>query len=254
MKPCVLQHVEQLQAFALSNLLVAFDYDGTLAPIAPTPEAASMRADTRRLLGRVASRYPCVVISGRALDDLTRRLEGIPLWYVFGNHGLESGADEAPPVASGWLPALRERLPQAPGLVIEDKGYTLTIHYREVTDKPAVIAAIHEAARGLPGARTIAGIEAISLLPQDGRHKGLALQEARRQFACDTALYIGDDETDEDAFQSGDRTHLLSIRIGRTPRTAARYRLDRQEDIDALLHALVVARDERRPPKRRPDV
>jgi trehalose 6-phosphate phosphatase len=88
MKPCVLQHVEQLQAFALSNLLVAFDYDGTLAPIAPTPEAASMRADTRRLLGRVASRYPCVVISGRALDDLTRRLDGIPLWYVFGNQGL----------------------------------------------------------------------------------------------------------------------------------------------------------------------
>jgi trehalose 6-phosphate phosphatase len=250
MKPCVLQHVAQLQAFALSNLLVAFDYDGTLAPIAPTPEEAVMRDDTRRLLVRVADRYPCVVISGRALDDLTRRLDGIPLWYVFGNHGLESSADSAPPVASAWLPALRERLPRAPGLVIEDKGYTLTLHYRDVADKPAVIAAIHDAARGLPGARTIAGIEAISLLPQDGRHKGLALQEARRQFACDTALYVGDDETDEDAFQSADRNHLLSVRIGRSHRTTARYRLDRQGDIDAFLHALVVARDERRPPRR----
>jgi trehalose 6-phosphate phosphatase len=250
MKPCMLQHVAQLQAFAMSNLLVAFDYDGTLAPIAPTPEAASMRDDTRRLLVRVAERYPCVVISGRSLDDLTRRLDGIPLWYVFGNHGLEPDPDAAPPMASTWLPELRARLPRAPGLVIEDKGYTLTLHYRDVADKPAVIAAIHEAASSLPGARTIAGIEAISLMPEEGRHKGLALQEARRQFACDTALYVGDDETDEDAFRSGDRTSLLSIRIGRQTRTGARYRLDRQEDIDALLHALIVARDERRPPKR----
>lgn len=248
MKPCVLQHIAQLQAFARSNLLVAFDYDGTLAPIAPTPEAARMRDDTRRLLVRVANRYPCVVISGRALDDLTRRLDGIPLCYVFGNHGLEPGPETASPMVREWLPALRDRLPRAPGLIIEDKGYTLTLHYREVADKPAVIAAIHEAARGLPGTRTIAGIEAVSLLPEGGRHKGVALQEARLQFECDTALYVGDDETDEDAFQSADETHLLSVRIG-DARTQARYRLDRQEDIDALLHALVLARDERRPRK-----
>lgn len=250
MKPDILQHVPQLEAFALSNVLVAFDYDGTLAPIAPTPEAARMRDDTRRLLVRVADLYPCVVISGRALDDLTRRLDGIPLWYVFGNHGVEPAPAGVPPQTGLWLQTLRERLPRSPGLVVEDKGYTLTIHYRDVDDKPAVIDAIHRAVSGLPDVRTLAGIEAVSLLPQGSRHKGLALQQARRQFACDTALYIGDDETDEDAFGSADGDHLLSIRIGGKADTRARFRLDAQHEIDALLHALILARNQRRPPAR----
>src|SRR5262245_22056428 len=72
---------ELLAGFAHSNVLLAFDYDGTLAPIAPTPDAAQMRRDTRQLLTQVARLYPCIVISGRALDDLTRRFSRIPVWY-----------------------------------------------------------------------------------------------------------------------------------------------------------------------------
>ena len=58
-------------------------------------------------------------------------------------------------------------------------------------------------------------------------------------------MYVGDDETDEDAFGSGQPAQLLSIRIGRPAATSARYSLERQEDIDALLRALLLARDER---------
>jgi trehalose 6-phosphate phosphatase len=253
MKPGILRNLQTLNDFALSNVLVALDYDGTLAPIAPTPRAARMRESTRRLLGRVAERYPCVVISGRALDDVTRRLEGIPIWYVFGNHGLESPEGSGSvPAARGWLDALREKLTPTDGLIVEDKGHSITIHYRNVPDKAGIVAAINEAVASLDGARALAGIEAISVLPRDGRHKGLALQEARRQFACDTAIYIGDDETDEDAFASGEPAQLLSIRIGRPPTTTARYSLERQDDIDALLRALLVARDARRPRVRQP--
>ena len=78
-----------LAEFAYANLLLAFDYDGTLVPIGPTPAAPQMRATTRHLLIRAAQLYPCVIISGRALDDLSKRLEGVPVWYLFGNHGLE---------------------------------------------------------------------------------------------------------------------------------------------------------------------
>jgi trehalose 6-phosphate phosphatase len=73
-----------LAGFASSNVLLAFDYDGTLAPIAAEPGRARMRDQTRRLLADCARRYPCVVISGRRLDDVTRRLGRIPVWYVFG--------------------------------------------------------------------------------------------------------------------------------------------------------------------------
>jgi trehalose 6-phosphate phosphatase len=240
------QHADTLSRFALSNVLLALDYDGTLAPIAPTPRAARMREETRRLLGRVAQLYPCVVISGRSLADLERRLAGIPLWSLVGNHGLETLSDRGERRASGWGQILEQRLPAVPGLIIEDKGHTLTVHYRLVKDKAGMRKAIQDALGDLPEARALGGIEAISLLPRDGRNKGTALREAQRQFACDSAIYVGDDETDEDAFRSGGPAELLSVRIGDSPETAARFWLESQIDIDAFLKALVVARDQRR--------
>jgi trehalose 6-phosphate phosphatase len=252
-------HIDTLNWFALSNILLAFDYDGTLAPIAQTPGAARMREATRQLLARVAQLYPCVVISGRALGDLERRLEGIPLWSLMGNHGLEHATDTADSTAgTGWSEVLRRRLPAVPGLIVEDKGHSITIHYRKVDDKAGVRRQIHEAILELPDVRTVAGIEAISLLPRDGGHKGTALQEARRQFACDTALYVGDDETDEDAFRSGGSTDLLSVRVGSAAHTAARFCLQDQNEIDPLLQSLIRVRDERRrstflPRMQRPD-
>ena len=68
---------ELLRQFAWSNVLLAFDYDGTLAPIASDPERAALRPTTRRLLSEVARRYPCVVISGRARADAQSRLLGV---------------------------------------------------------------------------------------------------------------------------------------------------------------------------------
>src|SRR5690606_19595485 len=67
------RHAATLARFAHTSLLIAFDYDGTLAPITATPTAARMRAATRQLLKQLARRYPCVVISGRALDDVAER-------------------------------------------------------------------------------------------------------------------------------------------------------------------------------------
>ena len=106
-----------LAGFAHSNVLLAFDYDGTLAPIAPTPAGARMRPETRRLLTVAARLYPCVIISGRALDDLTRRFRGIPAWYLFGNHGLEPARPDAPSPtrAREWALHLKKHLPRDPG-------------------------------------------------------------------------------------------------------------------------------------------
>jgi trehalose 6-phosphate phosphatase len=243
-------HLATLNGFALSNVLLAFDYDGTLAPIAATPGAARMREDTRRLLARVAQRYPCVVISGRSLADLENRLDGIPLWSMFGNHGIETRGRTDRTAPLGWSRFLALRLQNEPGLLIEDKEHSITTHYRKVADKPRVRADIDRAIAGLPGARALAGIDAISVLPRDGRHKGIALQEALHQFGCDTAVYVGDDETDEDAFRAGEPGQLLSIRIGWRPGTRANYCLDSQEEVDTFLKALLVARDERRRPSR----
>ncbi|MBM3819774.1 MAG: hypothetical protein FJW14_12280 [Acidimicrobiia bacterium] len=103
------RHLPVLTAFAASNVLLAFH--GTLAPIARTPAAARMRPVTRRLLARVVRSYPCVVISGRPLDDLTRLLRGVPAWHVVSDHGFES--ESRPATASahvrGWVEQLGTR-------------------------------------------------------------------------------------------------------------------------------------------------
>jgi trehalose 6-phosphate phosphatase len=238
------RHMPVLAHFATSNVLVAFDYDGTLAPIVATPAAARMRLTTRRLLTNVARRYPCVVISGRRLDDLTKRLKRVPVWHVIGEHGFHS-RDTTDTVAAHvreWVAQLRSRLPEQKGLVIEQKRHSVTVHYRHVRDKPRVLELLAEATHELRDARAIYSPEAINFLPNRGAHKGLALQQACRAFACDTAIYIGDDDTDEDAFASAGPERLLSIRVGMKRPSIAQYRLKRQGEIDDLLKVLIELR------------
>lgn len=238
------RHLPALAQFAASNVLVAFDYDGTLAPIAPTPAAARMRLKTRRLLTRVAGRYPCVVLSGRPLDDLTRRLRRIPVWHLVGDHGFEPWGEKRKTSAyvREWVSQLRERLPARKGLVIEQKRHSVTVHYRNVRDKRQVLSILAEAVRDLHNVRVIGGAEALNLIPSGGPNKGVALQQARRVFACDTAIYVGDDDTDEDAFASAEADRLLSIRVGSKHPSVAHYRLRSQGDVDALLKVLLELR------------
>jgi trehalose 6-phosphate phosphatase len=232
-----------LAAAAATNVLLAFDYDGTLAPIATRPERARMRLRTRRLLERVTRAYPSVVISGRALADINRHVEGLPFRRVFGNHGLE-------PVPRGvsrrratgeWMRRLRRDLPDDPGVIVEDKRHSLTIHYRLARDRRRTIAAIDAAVRMLPGVRVVGGIESVNLLPRDGPNKGAALEGALRLSGCASAIYVGDDVTDEDAFSiASDR--VLGIRIGAARASRARYHLASQQEVDRLLSHLAALR------------
>lgn len=237
-----------LQRFAQSKLLLAFDFDGTLAPIVTQPEAAEMRASTRRLLGRVAERYPCVVISGRAREDVLRRVSGIPLRHVSGNHGLEPWAEKSRYVelVGQWATTLHEGLREHEGVIVEDKVYSVSVHYRMAPEKRRALRAISALAPSLRGARRIGGSLVVNFLPNDAPGKGDALERARRMLDCDTAIYVGDDDTDEAAFASAPARRLLGVRVGRRHRTHASYSIEQQADIDQLLRELVAIRDESR--------
>jgi trehalose 6-phosphate phosphatase len=240
-------HLRTLADFALSNVLVAFDYDGTLAPIAATPEDAHMRSQTRDLLTAVARLYPTVVISGRALADVTAMLGRVPLWYVYGNHGLEPASpwNEEDPDTAAWAARLTPRLPASLGVRIEDKGYSLTLHYRGAPERARALAAIETAVEALPDVIVIRGKEAINLLPRNRGDKGTALAQAREIFSCHHAIYVGDEDTDEAAFAAGgDRT--LAIRVEPSDRSQAKYHIGTQLDIDAFLQTLL---DLRRSPR-----
>jgi trehalose 6-phosphate phosphatase len=233
-----------LDMFAWSNVLLSLDYDGTLAPLARVPSEATMRPVTRRLLTRVSQLYPCVVISGRARSDALGRLRGVERCRVVGNHGAEPspGADALRARVLQWLPVLRARVAGRQGVVIEDKRFSVTVHYRRARERNATRRAILTAAESLADVRVIGGKLAINLVVPDAPHKGLALERERSRFACDTVIYVGDDETDEDVFQLDRPGQLLAIRVGRKRTSAAPYYIRNQAEIDRLLRTLVTIR------------
>jgi len=235
---------EVLEQFARSKVLLAFDYDGTLAPIVSDPDRAVMRATTRRLLGDLAKLYPCIVISGRAQRDALRLVRGVGMHEIVGNHGMEPWhvGEGLANLVAGWVPMLQERLAGRRGIKVEDKVLSVAVHYRRSREKKAARSAILDAAGALGDVRIIGGKLVINILPKSAPHKGMALLRARRRLECDTALFVGDDETDEDVFSLHQPGRLLAIRVGLRRSSAAGYYITSQRDIDELLRALRVLR------------
>ena len=236
---------EVLQQFAWSKVLLAFDYDGTLAPIVSEPERAIMRHTTRRLLEELVKLYPCIVISGRAQRDAMRRLHGVGVHEIVGNHGMEPWHATNRPVQERPLASmLEERLAGLRGVKIEDKVFSIAIHYRQSREKKLARSAILEAVSALGEVRLIGGNQVVNILPHGAPHKGIALERERARLKCDTAIYVGDDETDEDVFALDQPGQLLSIRVGQRRSSAAAYFIESQRRIDDLLRVLLKLREE----------
>jgi len=233
------------QRLAAERTLCAFDFDGTLAPIVSHPDRARMLVRTRRLLERLAGVYPCAVISGRARANLVRRLGGVRIAHTIGNHGAETAQPSTASrrLTQSWLLALTPALAPLPGVWIEDKGFSLALHYRQARAKGEARRAILDAVRALKGARTLGGKQVVNVLPASAPGKGAALARLRDRLRCEAVLYVGDDENDEEAFDlEGD---VVAVRIGRARNSGARYFLKNQSEIDALLELMVGLRASR---------
>lgn len=235
---------ELLLDYARSNVLVGLDFDGTLAPIVEDPAAAAMRPPTRRLLDRVARRFPTAVVSGRAQSDVARRVAGIPLAAVIGNHGLEPSGSPGlyQRLVRRWLPRIEQVAASHPGMELEDKTYSVALHYRRCRAKKLALARLMELAEELGPLRVIHGKQVVNLLPLGAPDKGIALQQLGRSLGCDTLIYAGDDETDEDVFLSEVSGRLLGIRVERGRRSAAPFFVRDQAEVDELLRVLAEAR------------
>jgi trehalose 6-phosphate phosphatase len=178
------------------------------------------------------------------VHDLEALVRPVPVWHLVGDHGSEPlGTRHATSAhVREWVAELKRHVPRQSGLVFEEKRNTLTVHYRHARDKGRLLELLAGAVGRLRDARALYSPEAINLLPTDGTNKGFALRQMCQAFACDTAIYVGDDDTDEDAFASAGPERLLSIRVGTKHPSAAQYRLRRQTDVDALLESLVALR------------
>jgi len=235
-----------LKKLSSGNVLVAFDFDGTLAPIVSKPHKAAIRPGTRRLLKRLTLLYPCIVVSGRGRDDVRRKLAGLEFREVIGNHGIEpwNSSRKMARAVQAWLPILKKGLEHLHGVLLENKRFSISIHYRHARHKKNVLKTITEIARSLPGARLVGGKLVINILPEGARDKGLAVKRACQEIHCQTVIYVGDDQTDEDAFVLARRGRFLTIRVGAAKSSYAHFYIRNQLEIDRLLKVLLELRSD----------
>lgn len=229
------------------GLLCAFDFDGTLAPISSEPAHARMAPEVHERLLGLSSLTPIAVLTGRSLADIRARL-GFDPPYVVGNHGLEGMGDDEVALAQheaccrAWraqlAPMLAQDTVRGTGIVLEDKRYSLSLHYRAAPDHAASAAWLAAlAARLEPAPRIVGGKCVLNLLPPGVADKGLALDELMRRSGAPAAIYIGDDVTDEAVFRLR-RPGLLSVRVECTTGSAAEFCIPGHGDIGRLLDDL----------------
>jgi trehalose 6-phosphate phosphatase len=232
---------ERLAALMAERPLVGFDFDGTLVALSEHPGEVGLTAETRALLTRLAERLPVVVITGRSRGDVSARLEGVPLFGIAGNHGVEPFGESPEVIAlvAQWHDSLLRDLSKWPGVSIEDKRFSLTVDYRHAPDMEATRDAINTAAKRLPHARLLGGRHAdFNIAPEHAPNKGTALDAFMKQAHCTAAIYVGDDRTDEDAFRL-QLASFAAIRVGRREYSAASFFLEAQTDTDRLIELLL---------------
>ncbi len=225
--------------------LCLFDFDGTLAPLAPDPAGVLLPAAVRAQLLALQRRVPVGIVTGRSLADMRERL-GFAPDYLIGNHGLEGVPGERrrhallAQLCAGWRDWLAPRVAGIdPAIWVEDKRYSLSLHYLQARDHPQAMAALSELFAQLqPAPRIIPGKCIFSLLPAGRGDKGEAVRQLLRFTQRDAALYVGDDVTDEDVFRLPD-TGIFSVRVGRSDTSAARWHIDGHQAIGKLLDLLL---------------
>lgn len=236
---------QAIDAFCMANTLFAFDYDGTLAPIVEDPNTAFMRKNTTKLLNDISKFAPVAIISGRARRDVKIFIPA-SIDYVIGNHGLEglpgglASLDFAETATKSWHAHLKS-LSNLDGVVIENKTYSLAIHYRKCRDKRQTKAKILDLVSSLsPPPRIVMGKCVVNLISPGAPHKGVALLELMLRSGCRSAIYFGDDDNDEDVFTLGEES-LLTVRVGRNDSSASLFYLESQKEVDHALERCVVS-------------
>lgn len=234
-----------LALMAARSTLLAFDFDGTLAPIAPRPELVQVPTGVADRLHRLSKRVALAVITGRSLADVAPRL-GFEPQYLVGNHGAEGALGWSAPMQD-WAVAVHARLAQhaeplaTAGVTVEDKGYSLALHYRLAPDAQRAVRAIEAALDGLDASHRIFGGKCVlNVAPADAPDKGEALQQLVREAGVAGALFVGDDVNDEPAFACA-QAHWVTVRIGPDGQDSkARFYLRSTDEVVAMLDRLLV--------------
>ncbi len=250
--------------------VLLLDVDGTLAPIAPRPSDAVVPSLARDAIAALANTEGVIVgiVSGRSADD-ARRLIGIDPVWVIGNHGAEIASPDGhvtvePHVAPylGAITAARGALETAlksaglRGVVVEDKRWTLTVHYRAADPDAELVPTLRDLVSRVAVAHGLAVVEGKKVLelrapvPVNKGTAVIALAQSLGALGDEASvLYAGDDATDEDAFvalrERMSRAVTLHVNGEGSRDTAAEYTVSDPMEMGGLLAWLAELRRSR---------
>ena len=250
---------------AASRILFLSDYDGTLTPIVGRPSEALLSSEVREKLRALAEKpaFNVGIITGRLLSEV-RELVGIEGIYYAGNHGLEiegPGLSFINPKAKAARAEMKDiaqqfsaRLGGIEGVIIEDKGLSLSVHYRLV--KKSQEKVVTETFRQITSPRlqdgkirVSSGKKVLEVRPPIDWHKGKAVETIMKEMEkvigteIGPVIYLGDDTTDEDAFKVIHRPRGWSIYVGQeNPSSNAEYFLDSTLEVETLLSRMLELR------------
>ena len=232
------------------KVFIFLDYDGTLTPIMDNPEAAVLPEKARQILRALAThpRYKLAVISGRALDDVKKRVVVDNAYYA-GNHGLEvtgpnlvwthPEAEKQVPTIGSVLRELQREIGEIRGIILEDKRLTLSVHYRLVREEE--LKRVKKAVKLVAQRHNLAvatGKMVLNVKPMIQWDKGKAAEWLLKLAGGNVLpIYIGDDETDEDAFECL-REGITVLVSERKKRSKAQYYLLNTGEVSELLDRL----------------
>ena len=238
--------LEEIGACVTGKALLAFDIDGTLAPIVERPWDARVPDEVQQSLSMLAARAPVAIVTGRAVND-ARPMLGFTPRYLIGNHGaegvpgFESAAAAFARVCRGWLAELStdaEPWRTLPDVTLEDKTCSLAFHYRSAPDRDHARRLLAERVQSLVPEPTVLDDKCVlNLVPPGAPDKGDALGALLVHSRCERALYVGDDVSDEAVFRL--RSPLvLTVRVERNLASAANLYLKHQGEVPGFVRIL----------------
>ena len=230
----------------LSGAALFLDLDGTLAPIVSRPDQVVPDARRTHLLEKLCEGLDgrLAVVSGRTLGTIDRILDGAAP-AAAGVHGLERRRADGVVLRAQPNPALPAVVAELeafaaarPGLLVEDKGLSVGLHYRQAPGQAKAVLALAERLAAGAGLRLQRG-DMVAELRTPGADKGAAVEAFMQEapFIGASPVFVGDDLTDEDGFRAVGRLGGLGVLVGPPRDTAARARLDDVDDVLGWLAA-----------------
>ncbi len=228
------------------QIALFLDLDGTLAPIADTPSDVGPDPRRTELLKRLAARLGgrVAIVSGRTLEEVDRIVEGAVI-AAAGVHGLERRTASGARLSLAPHPALavaRERLLTAArsvdGLLVEDKGLGVTLHYRAAPGAADMARTLGRRLANETGLALQEGHMVVELrTPGPDKGDAVAAFMAEAPFKGAAPVFVGDDATDEHGFAIAAAQGGYGVLVGPARPTAARFRLGDVEQVIAWLEA-----------------